>query len=112
MGPLVSLVFDEEESRCDSPADALSKCSPPHRSPVSRCEAAVPWHSRTPVSRQALLRAPSPAASPAASPVASPMASPVALNYTGSLNWYQFGYTPGGGTVASRLADEAVGAFQ
>ncbi len=54
----------------------------------------------------------SPAASPAASPVASPMASPVALNYTGSLNWYQFGYTPGGGTVASRLADEAVAAFQ
>lgn len=54
----------------------------------------------------------SPAASPSASPIANPMASPVALNYTGSLNWYQFGYTPGGGTVASRLADEAVAAFQ
>ncbi|MDP9355039.1 MAG: sugar ABC transporter substrate-binding protein [Chloroflexota bacterium] len=54
----------------------------------------------------------SPVASPAVSPVASLMASPVALNYMGSLNWYQFGYTPGGGTVASRLADEAVAAFQ
>ena len=47
-----------------------------------------------------------------ASPAASPAASPVALTYTGSLNWYQFGYTPGGESVASRLADEAVAAFQ
>jgi len=43
---------------------------------------------------------------------ASPAASPAALDYAGPLTWYQFGYTPGGESVASRLADEAVAAFQ
>ncbi|HEV2107953.1 MAG TPA: extracellular solute-binding protein [Thermomicrobiales bacterium] len=42
----------------------------------------------------------------------TPVASPVSLSYTGTLNWYQFGYTPGGESVASQLADQAVAAFQ
>ncbi len=42
---------------------------------------------------------------------ATPVSSPVPVAYAGSLNWYQFGYTPGGESVASRLADEAVAAF-
>lgn len=58
----------------------------------------------------------SPAASPGASPSASPAAGPAAslppLTYTGSLNWYQFGYTAGGASAASQLADQAVAAFQ
>lgn len=42
---------------------------------------------------------------------ASPAASPTPLAYAGPLNWFQFGYTPGGESVAARLADEAVAAF-
>ncbi len=66
----------------------------------------------TPVASPGASPVASPGATPGASPAASPSVSLPPLAYTGSLNWYQFGYTPGGATAASQLADQAVAAFQ